>query len=174
MASTSAAELLQRCLDGEPWTDDLLCAALAEEDGRAFFRVVVERLGDLFEPRLCDTYARLFARVLELTNPGLLASDLVARYERIRRPRVCDRDPQQVYVLSRVTLAPTLPSRASPWTQPNADSRMRRYSLSDREKIGSYSRRTSESSIIRSHTRGMVRLRSELRRALDYSSLIRS
>ena len=54
LASTSAAELLQRCLDGEPWTDDLLCAALAEEDGRAFFRIVVERLGDLFEPRLCD------------------------------------------------------------------------------------------------------------------------
>ena len=70
MASTSAAELLQRCLDGEPWTDDLLCAALAEEDGRAFFRIVVERLGDLFEPRLCDTYARLFARVLELDEPG--------------------------------------------------------------------------------------------------------
>jgi len=104
LASTSAAELLQRCLDGEPWTDDLLCAALAEEDGRAFFRVVVERLGDLFEPRLCDTYARLFARVLQLTNPGLLASDLVARYERIRRPRVCDGEPSQVFVLSRVTL----------------------------------------------------------------------
>lgn len=104
MASTSAAELLQRCLDGERWTDDLLRAALEEEDGRAFFRVVVERLGDLFEPRLCDAYAHLFARVLELTNPNLLAPDLIARYERVRRVRVCNRDPKHVFVLSRVTL----------------------------------------------------------------------
>ena len=34
---------------------------MAEEGGRAFFRIVVEGLGDRFEPRLCDEYARLFA-----------------------------------------------------------------------------------------------------------------
>lgn len=104
MANTSAVELLRRCIDGEGWTDDLLRAALAEEEGRAFFRIVVERLGDLFEPRLCDEYARLFARVLELIRPELRSVELIARYQRIRQPRVCDKDPRTVFVLSRITL----------------------------------------------------------------------
>jgi ADP-heptose:LPS heptosyltransferase len=96
--------LLQRVLESEPWTDDLLRAALAEDDGRAFFRVVVERLGDLFEQRLCDEYARLFARVIELVTPQMRASDLVERYQRVRQPRICSQEPSQVFVLSRVTL----------------------------------------------------------------------
>ena len=104
MASTSAVKLLQRVLESEPWTDDLLRAALAEEDGRAFFRVVVERLGDLFEPRLCDEYARLFSRVIELVSPQMRASDLVERYQRVRQSRICSQEPSQVFVLSRVTL----------------------------------------------------------------------
>ena len=84
-------------------------------------------------------------------------------------------DPQQVFVLSRVTLGADVAV-----TSIVLDAAKRRFperaisTSSDREKIGSCSRRTSESSIIRSHTRGMVRLRSELRRALDYASLIRS
>ena len=104
MASTSAAKLLQCCIDGEPWTDALLRDALNEEGGRAFFRIVVERLGDLFEPRLCDEYARLFARTIEIAKPEMKAADLLRRYDTIRRPRICSSNPANVFVLSRVTL----------------------------------------------------------------------
>jgi hypothetical protein len=104
LASTSAAELLQCCLDGESWTDELLRDAIAEDSGRKFFRVVVEGLGDRFEPRLCDEYARLFARVIEIVRPELRAGDLIDRYERVRQPRVCTYEPKHVFVLSRVTL----------------------------------------------------------------------
>lgn len=104
MANTSAAKLLDHCLSGESWTDQLLREALEEEQGRAFFRVVVERLGDMFEPRLCDEYARLFARVIEIVHPQMRANVLLARYERIRQPRVCTQDPSNVFVLSRITL----------------------------------------------------------------------
>jgi hypothetical protein len=57
-------ELLEYCLRGEPWPDNLLEQALAIDDGRAFLSIVVERLGDLFEPRLCETYNRLFQQVI--------------------------------------------------------------------------------------------------------------
>jgi ADP-heptose:LPS heptosyltransferase len=104
LESTSAARLLQCCLEGAPWSDELLRDALNEEDGRAFFRLVVERLADLFEPRLCDEYARLFCRVIELARPALNAAQLLNRYESIRRARHCGHDPKRVFVLSRVTL----------------------------------------------------------------------
>ena len=52
--------LLDYCLRGEQWPDELLGRALAIDDGRAFLSIVVERLGDLFEPSLCETYDRLF------------------------------------------------------------------------------------------------------------------
>jgi hypothetical protein len=62
-------------------------------------------MGDLFEPRLCDTYARLFARVIELLRPEMKAIDLLNRYERVRQIRPCShRNVQNVFVLSRVTL----------------------------------------------------------------------
>jgi ADP-heptose:LPS heptosyltransferase len=77
---------------------------MEEDSGRAFFRVVVERLGDSFEPRLCEVYARLFAQVIELAHPEMDASALLERYERVRQLRVCNRDPKRVYVLSRITL----------------------------------------------------------------------
>ena len=54
--------------------------------------------------RLCDEYARLFARVIELVTPQMRASDLVERYQRVRQPRICSQEPSQVFVLSRVTL----------------------------------------------------------------------
>ena len=57
----TCSDLLERCLRGEPWTGDLLSRALSGDEGRAFLSIVVERLGDLFEPRLCETYRRLFA-----------------------------------------------------------------------------------------------------------------
>jgi hypothetical protein len=102
-----AKELLGHCLAGTPyperWLDDLI-----EADGsRALFRVVVERLADLFEPRLCQVYADLFSEVIARRIPGLHAEHLLARYERVRRPRKFDRDPaaiRNVFVLSRVTL----------------------------------------------------------------------
>lgn len=74
---------------------------------RELFRIVVERLGDLFEPRLCEVYAELFAQVIARRIPGLHADHMLARYERVRRPRGFDRDPnstQNIFVLSRVTL----------------------------------------------------------------------
>ncbi len=105
MASTSATELLGYCLRGERWPDELLNRVADEalgsaEASREFFRIVVERLGDLFEPRLCDVYADLFSEVIAKVKPG---GDLRARYERVRRPRQAG-DAKRIFVLSRVTL----------------------------------------------------------------------
>ncbi|BDC49992.1 hypothetical protein F183_A23080 [Bryobacterales bacterium F-183] len=101
MESTYRA-LLAHCLDGSQWPAALLDEArrgLATLEGsRQFFGIVIERLGDLFEPRLCDVYARLMADVL---GDGSLAD----RYLRVREVRpVGDVEPSQVIVLSRVTL----------------------------------------------------------------------
>jgi len=84
-------------LRGEPWTDDLLDRALEIGEGRAFLSIVVERLGDLFEPRLCQTYRRLFADVIAKMRP-----DLTPRLRKTTGvgPVPCSR----VYVLSRITL----------------------------------------------------------------------
>jgi hypothetical protein len=110
LASTSAdslaQQLLEHCLNGTPWPDRLLSELLDGGD-HALFRIVVEHLGDLFEPRLCDVYAGLFAEVIARRIPELHAEHLLARYERVRQPRVFDRDPaaiRNVFVLSRVTL----------------------------------------------------------------------
>jgi ADP-heptose:LPS heptosyltransferase len=102
--TSASEELLKYCLAGEEWPDSLLRAALAEQEGRALLRIVVERLGDLFEPALCDTYARLFTRVIEMIRPEFSAGELNDRYWRVRQPRVCSHEPGVVYVLSRVTL----------------------------------------------------------------------
>ena len=65
-------QLLERCLRGEGWTDELLDRALAVDEGRAFLSIVVERLGDLFEPRLCDIYEELFTQVIQRVCPELM------------------------------------------------------------------------------------------------------
>ena len=52
--------------------------------------MVIERLGDLFEPALCDEYARLFTRVVELLRPEWKALIWSTRYERVRRTRPCE------------------------------------------------------------------------------------
>jgi hypothetical protein len=91
--------LLEYCLRGEPWPDSLLEQALAIDDGRAFLSIVVERLGDLFEPRLCETYDRLFKQVILRTAPEIAP--------RLRNPNerpVAPESTSRVYVLSRVTL----------------------------------------------------------------------
>ena len=92
-------ELLEYCLCGEPWPDSLLEQALAIDNGRAFLSIVVERLGDLFEPRFCETYDRLFTQAILRTAPEL-ASRLRNPIERTAPPDSAKR----VYVLSRVTL----------------------------------------------------------------------
>ena len=92
-------ELLDYCLRGETWPDELLEQALAVDDGRAFFSVVVERLGDLFEPRLCEVYDRLLTQVILRTVPELAP--------RVRHAKELPAPPDstsRVYVLSRVTL----------------------------------------------------------------------
>lgn len=108
MESTSpdnfAQELLEHCLASRPWPEHLLDPLIAEPGNRALFRIVVERLGDLFEPRLCSVYADLFAGVIARRIPELHAEHLVQRYHRIRKPRKIDREPASVFVLSRVTL----------------------------------------------------------------------
>jgi len=73
--------------------------AIAVDEGRAFLSVVVERLGDLFEPRLCDTYERLFRDVILRVAPEL-APRLREDGPAPEAPKTCER----VYVLSRVTL----------------------------------------------------------------------
>jgi hypothetical protein len=113
LASISS-ELLEYCLAGRPWPDSLLReiltratsadAEIARIASRELFTVVIERLGDLFEPELCDTYARLFSQAIAFVRPGTSASELIARYERIRKPRHVAEDPSTVFVLSRITL----------------------------------------------------------------------
>jgi ADP-heptose:LPS heptosyltransferase len=111
LASTScnelAAELLGICLKGERWPDALLDKLTTPDCSDAFFRVVVERLADLFDPRYCDTYADLFSEVIARSMPDQNAADLRARYDRVRWPRKFQRDARSVeivFVLSRVTL----------------------------------------------------------------------
>ncbi len=102
-----ARQLLDHCLEARPWPEYLLDDLIAKGGDRELFRIVVERLADLFEPALCRVYAGLFSQVIARRIPGLHADHLAARYERVRRPRVFDRDPESVrdvFVLSRVTL----------------------------------------------------------------------
>jgi len=92
-------EVLALCLRGEAVSDDLLDRALAIDEGRAFLSIVVERLGDLFEPRLCGVYEELFPRVIRRVFPELMP--------RVRRFHGSPKPPDsvdRVYVLSRVTL----------------------------------------------------------------------
>lgn len=112
MQNTSAdlaRELLKHCLEGTHWPETLIDHLIEDDAGRTLFSIVVERLSDLFEPRLCDAYAEMFAEVIGRVVPDdLHAPHLVARYERVRRARACSPVPdtsiRNVFVLSRVTL----------------------------------------------------------------------
>ena len=97
--ATPCNELLDLCLRAESWSSELLDRALAVEEGRGFLSVVVERLGDLFEPRLCQAYDRLFRQVIERTCP-----DLSPRIRRSKRSGPPAGDTRRIYVLSRITL----------------------------------------------------------------------
>ena len=115
-ASELAREILESCLKDGIWPartlDDLIERALDEDDAfvsraatRALFAEVIEPLGDLFEPSLCDVYARLFAHVISRVLPDYLAEELVLRYRRIRQiRRFPGGEVRRVFVLSRVTL----------------------------------------------------------------------
>ena len=111
MASTScndlAEQLLACCLKGERWPRDLLDKLTTPACADSLFRVVVERLADLFEPRLCDVYAAMFSEVIAGAIPELRASELRSRYDRARWPHRFPEDfgrVDNVFVLSRVTL----------------------------------------------------------------------
>lgn len=120
MASISAAELAQEildaCLSDGTWParqlDALVHRALDETDPfgaraatRALFGVIIERLGDLFEPELCEVYARLFSHVIARALPDCQPDDLLLRYHRVRQVRRFQGgEVNRVYVLSRVTL----------------------------------------------------------------------
>jgi ADP-heptose:LPS heptosyltransferase len=101
-------ELLENCLRAGEWSRVLLDRAIAEDEGRAILSIVVERLGDLFEPRLCEVYDRLFTQVVERVEPQLTArlrkrasGSQRARSETVATPPA---EIDYVYVLSRVTL----------------------------------------------------------------------
>ena len=120
MTSTSAIELAQEiiddCLAYGTWPsralDALIERALEEENEfaaraatRALFSIVIERLGDLFEPSLCEVYAKLFSHVIARALPEHSADDLLLRYRRVRQVRrFRGGEVQRVFVLSRVTL----------------------------------------------------------------------
>ncbi len=120
MASTSEIELAQQiindCLTYGTWPsralDALIERALDEEQEfvarsatRALFSIVIERLGDLFEPSLCEVYAKLFSHVISRALPEYRADDLLLRYRRVRQVRrFPGGEVQRVFVLSRVTL----------------------------------------------------------------------
>jgi ADP-heptose:LPS heptosyltransferase len=98
-----ARELLDQCLAGRP-PAELPPALLDEPGGPALFGILVEGLADRFEPRLCDMYARLFTQAVALVAENVDPVRLLARYERVRRPRPISGEPHRVFVLSRVTL----------------------------------------------------------------------
>jgi ADP-heptose:LPS heptosyltransferase len=98
-----ARELLDRCLAGRP-PAELPPELVDEPGGQALFGILVEGLADRFEPRLCDVYARLFSHAVAQVSENADPAWLVARYQRVRRPRPISGEPRRVFVLSRVTL----------------------------------------------------------------------
>lgn len=79
-------------------------ALLEEPCGKALFGILVEGLADRFEPSLCDIYARLFSQAAAYADSALEPAALIARYQRVRKPRLVSAEPRRVFVLSRVTL----------------------------------------------------------------------
>jgi ADP-heptose:LPS heptosyltransferase len=79
-------------------------ALVSETCGPHLFGILAEGLGDRFEPRLCDDYARLFAQAIAYTTEGYPPATLVSRYERVRQVRATVGKPHRIFVLSRVTL----------------------------------------------------------------------
>ena len=97
--------MLRQCIAGHPPLE-LPRILLEEPCAQALFGILIEGLADRFEPALCDAYARLFSRAIEASSQGAGQDPaaLVARYDRVRRPRPIALQPRRVLVLSRVTL----------------------------------------------------------------------
>ena len=114
-ASDLAQEIVDDCLAYGTWPtralDTLIERALDEEDEflarnatRALFSIVIERFADLFEPSLCEIYARLFSYVISRALPEYSAEHLYLRYRNIRQVRkFAGGEVKRVFVLSRVT-----------------------------------------------------------------------
>ncbi len=77
----------------------MLADALAVDGGHPFLSIVVERLGDLFEPRLCGVYDELLSEAI-----GIVAPELTSRLRPAGPPGKPPDSGDRVYVLSRVTL----------------------------------------------------------------------
>ena len=115
-ATELAQEIVEDCLAYGTWPsralDALIERALDEDDEflarnatRALFSIIIERFADLFDPALCEVYARLFSRVISRALPEYSPEDLVVRYRRIRQTRkFAGGEVNRVFVLSRVTL----------------------------------------------------------------------
>lgn len=71
---------------------------------RVLFRQVIEPNCDSFDPAAVARYVALFARLIADILPGYEVGALLDRYQRIRRPRRYEGEPERVCVLSRVTL----------------------------------------------------------------------
>ncbi len=115
-ANDLAREVLDACLRDRTWPsralDDLIERALDEDDlyaartaTRALFGTIIEALGDLFAPALCEVYAKLFSRIISRVLPEYNARDLLLRYNRVRQVKQFPGgEVLRVFVLSRVTL----------------------------------------------------------------------
>ena len=109
-----AAEIHRDSLSTGTWNqeslDKLIARSVSEDPSvarsatRAFFQDVVERNCDLFDTAATRTYVKVFSQVVAQLLPRYSATDMIARYERVRRVRRYEGEPKRVGVLSRVTL----------------------------------------------------------------------
>ncbi|MDX2154546.1 MAG: hypothetical protein SFV54_27640 [Bryobacteraceae bacterium] len=110
----AAAGILECCLRHEPPPSDavgyLLNEASSEDEERArvatkaLFTGLVEPLCDRFDRELVEAYVELFSWACAPVV-GVRRSDLVCRYERVRRPKpFAGAPPERVFVLSRITV----------------------------------------------------------------------
>ena len=96
--------LLDTARRGHPVPTRLL-HQLADSGDPALFRDLVEPLCDSFDPASCEAYVSLFPEIIAHLTPEYSSAALRERYARVRRPRLFQGpDPDDIYVLSRVTL----------------------------------------------------------------------
>jgi ADP-heptose:LPS heptosyltransferase len=105
LAARIAAAIVETYTWPRDAVDELIARAVSSEDSsRVFFRGVVEKICDLFDPDATRVYADLFAYVVARVLPGYSHRALLERYRRIRGVRPYSDAPTRVCVLSRVTL----------------------------------------------------------------------
>ncbi len=86
--------MLAHCLEARPWPEHLLDELVAQGGDRELFRIVVERLADLFEPRLCSVYAELFSQVIARRIPACMPSTWWRDTSGFGGRESLDRDPE--------------------------------------------------------------------------------